>query len=171
MGRRKCTFPFIYNRNLPSLPLPPLSTTIARTPPAFQKLSGSLEIREVIEMIPMLALNNENSVPGVNWSDFMLSYCQRVRVYLYDLPSRTGHDELLDSAISCVSSGLKWLLSGSERPAEMDSKTLALYGEALKRLQQALDDSVESRSAHTLCATQLLFLFEVGTCIPLSCAP
>lgn len=119
-------------------------------------------------MIPLVALNKEHVSPDVDWSDFMLSYCQRMRVYLYDLPSRSGHDELLDSAIKCVASGLRWLLSGSERPAEMDAKTLALYGEALRRLQLALQDPVESKSSHTLCATQLLFLFEVSTLMQLA---
>lgn len=95
----------------------------------------------------------------------MLSYSQRIRVFIYDLPGRTGYHEALDAAVKCVASALRHLVYGSAQAAS-DTQTLALYGDALRKLQSSLNDPNDSRSAHTLCATQLLFLYEVRS--PLS---
>lgn len=153
VSRRKCTWPFISSYNPPK-PAP--------APASHPQISGSADIRDLIELIPLAATVDKYSSSQLDYFGFMLSYSQRIRVFIYDLPGRTGYHEALDAAVKCVASALRHLVYGSAQ-ASSDAQTLELYGDALRKLQSSLNDPNDSRSAHTLCATQLLFLYEVSS--------
>jgi hypothetical protein len=79
--------------------------------------------------------------------------------YLHHLPSRYGYVECLTLATDCVVARLKQMVLG--RDNSEDEYVISLYVKALKSLQIALDDPEQSLHAETLCATELLSLFEV----------
>lgn len=81
-------------------------------------------------------------------------------LYLEYLPARLGRNRALDSTIDCVARALRNLCL----PADGRSNVgiLQSYSKALKHLQKNLEDSGDYLSAETLCATQLLGIFEVS---------
>lgn len=79
--------------------------------------------------------------------------------YLSYLPSRYGHITCLNCATDCVVARLRQIASPS---LVRSSSVVSLYVNALKSLQSALDDPIQSLHPETLCATELLTLFEVG---------
>ncbi|CEJ91510.1 hypothetical protein VHEMI07213 [[Torrubiella] hemipterigena] len=93
----------------------------------------------------------------------MLGCCARVERYLYEIPMRSGYSEALDSAVDCVAAALHVRYSHGSLRAKYLKTALMLYGRTLKQLQKALDDREKSLSTLTLCATQLLFLYEALT--------
>lgn len=95
-----------------------------------------------------------------DWAACMRSYSQRMNTYVFELPMRTGYHPVLDGAVKCVAAALRCRLTKGMETTPFGLETLQFYDSALKTLQRALDDPVESMSSHTLCATQLLFLFE-----------
>ncbi|KAL7823753.1 hypothetical protein V8C26DRAFT_383739 [Trichoderma gracile] len=77
------------------------------------------------------------------------------------IPSRYGHVSLLRHATDCVIAKLQYESQPAEhRSAKSDVKALMHYQKALKALQQALLDEMEWAKPETLCATQLLGIFE-----------
>ena len=86
--------------------------------------------------------------------------CSQLAAYVDFLPARSGHSLTLDSAIQCLVAGLRDLAL----PAEYRSpiKTLTSYSRALECLQSSLSHPKQRLSSETLCATQLLGIFEVG---------
>ncbi|KAL7945383.1 hypothetical protein V8C42DRAFT_55866 [Trichoderma barbatum] len=77
------------------------------------------------------------------------------------IPSRYGHVSLLRHATDCVIAKLQYLSQREEdRPPKGDVKALMHYQKALKALQHALLDEREWAQPETLCATQLLGIFE-----------
>lgn len=78
------------------------------------------------------------------------------------IPSRYGHVLLLRHATDCVIAKLHYLSQQEEdRSPKDDVKALMHYQKALKALQQALFDEREWAKPETLCATQLLGIYEV----------
>ncbi|PTB42386.1 hypothetical protein M441DRAFT_67918 [Trichoderma asperellum CBS 433.97] len=77
------------------------------------------------------------------------------------IPSRYGHVRLLRHATDCVIAKLQYLSQPEEnRSPKGDLKALMHYQKALKTLQEALLDEREWAKPETLCATQLLGIFE-----------
>ncbi|EHK25946.1 uncharacterized protein TRIVIDRAFT_218117 [Trichoderma virens Gv29-8] len=77
------------------------------------------------------------------------------------IPSRYGHVSLLRHATDCVIAKLQYQSQRVEdRSPKGDVKALMHYHKALKALQQALLDEREWAKPETLCATQLLGIFE-----------
>lgn len=77
------------------------------------------------------------------------------------IPSRYGHVSLLRHATDCVIAKLHYESQPVEhRSPKSDVKALMYYQKALKALQQALLDEREWAKPETLCATQLLGIFE-----------
>lgn len=79
--------------------------------------------------------------------------------YLSYLPSRYGHGSCLDHATDCVVARLRQMVSPATHYDE--ARVVSLYVKALKSLQLALDDPSQCLQPETLCATELLTLFEV----------
>lgn len=79
------------------------------------------------------------------------------------IPSRYGHVLLLRHATDCVIAKLQYESQPAEYRSPMgDVKAIMYYQKALRALQQALLDECEWAKPETLCATQLLGIFEVG---------
>ncbi|PNP53544.1 hypothetical protein THARTR1_06238 [Trichoderma harzianum] len=77
------------------------------------------------------------------------------------IPSRYGHVSLLRHATDCVIAKLQYQSQREEdRSPKGDVKALMHYQKALKALQHALLDEREWAKPETLCATQLLGIFE-----------
>lgn len=90
--------------------------------------------------------------------------------YMQHLPRTCGHNELLDSSMRCVAEALR--IQCMKMPQYEHSVTdvvsskryktmLVFYSAALAQLQLALNDPERSVAVETLCATILLYAFEV----------
>lgn len=86
----------------------------------------------------------------------------RMKAYLFELPARVGHNEALDSAVACVAAALRLRHGLQIGDASFTQYTIRLYGQALRMLQRALQDTRTSCSPEILCATELLCVFEVS---------
>jgi len=84
--------------------------------------------------------------------------------YLNFIPARYEDSPLLHSVLFCVAAQSRWLLQPLSVTTE--SAILTAYGNALQRLQEALDDSEARLHPDVLCATQVLGLFEVSVATP-----
>lgn len=115
-------------------------------------------------MLPLINIGYTSEEYKMNRPNFLLSLSERMNPYVFDLPSRAGHSELLDSIVKCVSAALRWHSSSSTEPngRALPATLLQLYGNGVRMLRQALDDPLRSRDAEVLCATQLLCVFEVS---------
>lgn len=91
------------------------------------------------------------------------------RKLLCFISSRYGYVSSLSHATDCVVAKLQQMIQPLKyRPAaEVEANVLLHYTKALRALQVALDDETQRTTAETLCATELLGVFEV--CI--SCCP
>ena len=104
-----------------------------------------------------------------------------LRTCIEFLPSITGYDLALDSAVACVANALRCChlspqevqdasqgssLTASSSSAEQitlyKDRSLMLYARALKDLQHGLEDQQRSVRAELLLATVLLMYFEVS---------
>lgn len=87
----------------------------------------------------------------------------RLSLYISHLPRRAGHNIALDSAVKCVSSAFRRLYLPLDVDRVVSLRTSrSLYSQALQNLQRALRDPQEAVSAETLCASDLLCMFEVS---------
>lgn len=76
------------------------------------------------------------------------------------VPSRYGQTPSLTYAVDCVVERLRWIVNLNRIPKE-DSAVASRYVKALKCLQSALDDAEQCLTPETLCAVELLGIFEV----------
>lgn len=84
------------------------------------------------------------------------------RAFLSGIPSRYGHVPCLTLAVDCVLTKMRHVLSDcSPRSTAQLLSTLMAYNKALKALQLALDSTETQMKAETLCATEILGVFEV----------
>lgn len=130
-------------------------------PPQFV---GTLDVRDLIHLAPSLATATHTVEPSADWYEFIRARVRELTSYIFYLPSRSGHDNALDSAIRCTASGFReFAQSGSDSLSlfRTGEKSVALYTSALRELQTALQDPKRSTSAEVLCATELLCIFEV----------
>lgn len=126
------------------------------------QIYGSAAIKDLINFLPnVLSLLNFDIAqnPAIASQGQLLVRCGQLTAYIDFLPSRSGHSLALDSAIQCLVAGLRDLAL----PAAYQSsiKTLACYSRALEALQDSLSQPRQRFSSETLCATQLLGIFEV----------
>ena len=86
------------------------------------------------------------------------------RTFISYVPSRYGQVPCLTLAVDCVVAKMRHLLSGSS-PGNSPTLYVALgsYNKALRAVQAALNDTVSRMSPETLCAIELLGIFEVRT--------
>ena len=78
------------------------------------------------------------------------------------IPSRYGHVPSLSHATDCVVAKLQQVIEPpTRRKAAAESAVLLCYNKALRALQADLDDKDRSLMPETLCATELLCIFEV----------
>ncbi|KAF7560389.1 hypothetical protein G7046_g3751 [Stylonectria norvegica] len=76
--------------------------------------------------------------------------------------SRYDHASALSHATDCVVSKLQHMMQPSHgQSLNGESTVLFLYTKALRSLQAALDDEAQRTTAETLCATELLSMFEM----------
>ena len=83
--------------------------------------------------------------------------CRQWSYFSY-IPSRYGHLSCLDDAARCVISRVRGWLNGETSPK---ATVLSLYSKALNSLQAAVNDSVLCTKPETLCATEVLSIYEV----------
>lgn len=126
------------------------------------QLYGSAAVKELVVLAPQLPSLLELGLPVSPASavtGLLAVRCSQLAIYLVFLPSRSGHSMALDSAILCLVAGPHDLA----KPAAQRSsaKTLASYSRALHYLQRSLDHLTQRYSSETLCATQLLGIFEL----------
>ncbi|KAL8713081.1 MAG: hypothetical protein Q9225_006846 [Loekoesia sp. 1 TL-2023] len=83
--------------------------------------------------------------------------CRRWSYFSY-MPWRYGHTKCLDDALCCVAARVRqWLTD----PGTPNDRVLLLYSRAVKSLQAALDDPVQSMEPDVLCATEVLSIFQL----------
>lgn len=86
----------------------------------------------------------------------------RSRRLLSFIPSRYGHVPSITHATDCLIARLGHIIqSGGKLSARRDLATLKSYARALKSLQEAIDDEKLRITPETLCAAEILGLFEV----------
>jgi hypothetical protein len=138
---------------------------IDRVPPyqlTLPQFNGTVEGAELLLLAPLTTIHIGRAAReylSANLLRFILPSRGEEASYVTHVPCRLGHEVALDHAVQCVVAAFHALHSQSSSK----QKTLSLYMCALKSLQQAIDDPERSLSAETLCATQLLCLFEVST--------
>ncbi|KAH6885437.1 hypothetical protein B0T10DRAFT_95609 [Thelonectria olida] len=78
------------------------------------------------------------------------------------ITSRYGDVPALQYATDCVTAKLQQILRSPDSPSIDGENTILLhYTKALRALQAALEDETQRMAAETLCATELLAVFEV----------
>lgn len=132
-----------------------------QNPPQFV---GTIDIRDLVDLLPALARATHSVEQRSDWQEFIRARVRELTSYIFYLPSRSGHDPALDSAIRATASGFReFAQHGGDMPSLFRTrhKSLSLYMEALAELQKALENPVRCTSAEVLCATELLCIFEV----------
>lgn len=136
--------------------------SIARAPPSVPQLNGSIDIRDLLGLVPQMSkyvsdtfMNN----PANANVEHILFGGQQMALFLDFLPSRLGYNKTLDKAITSVVCALRdiCLPDGARSPV----KTLWNYTQALELMQRSLADPTECLSPEVLCAVHLLGIFEV----------
>lgn len=138
---------------------------IVQSPPAIPRLNGTEDVADLVQLISVSNTRTSTNKDHYGRPDLPFAMSQRsALLYVFSLPRRTGHEPALDMAIRCVATILRRRRSRDPSIKGPPPGALMLYGEALRKLQEALNDKTRSRSAETLGATILLLLFEV--CVP-----
>jgi hypothetical protein len=141
------------------------SALIPRSPSVLPRFAATAESRDLVLLAPLTAVHLSRTAikyVSANISQFILSPDEERSSYVFHVPYRSGHDDALDRAVECVIAAFHGLyLSDASRYLSV-LVPLSLYTRALISLQHALDDPKRSHSAETLCATQLLCIFEVS---------
>jgi hypothetical protein len=84
------------------------------------------------------------------------------RKLLSFIPSRYGQVSSLSHATDCVVAKLRQIIQPPNcMSARGEAIVLSHYSKALRALQAALDDETQQLTPETLCATELLGVFEV----------
>lgn len=129
---------------------------------AAPQLYSSAQMNDLIHLVPYITslvqydcLKN----PANMRNDHLTLNCANLAMYVEFLPSRLGYSSSLDSAIQCVVGALRDLTLPLEQRTPVT--TLVSYTKALKHLQRSIADAEQCQKSETLCATQLLGIFEV----------
>lgn len=158
----------------------PQSCALTSRRPGSPGLDVTADVRDILHLAPFLCselIARKSQIGNTRqFSPFALSGGRDLVSYMHYLPQTCGGGGVLDIATSCVAQAVRKLctehfqlrLHPSEASEQDETRHLqALYAEALKRLQLALQDSECSLQVETLCATILLCTFEV--CPPPIC--
>lgn len=140
--------------------------TVPASPSSLPQLDGSAACRDIILLGPLLSsrdLHPSSLLPHEAKAQFLMSRSKRLASYVFHIPSRSGHNSTLDSAVACVAAVVREVYSYEGTPSKFrcSAQSLALYGLALQNLHTSLQSAERSLEAETLCATELLGLFEV----------
>ena len=132
-----------------------------QAPPSTPRLHGTAAVRDLLNMLSVITANASQFAIS-NAKSTTLEYhaasLKETIIYLEFLPSRLGRDAALDSTIECTALALRDIyLPESARSL---TAIYSAYARALKYLQSSIQ-STEYLSSETLCATQLLGIFEV----------
>lgn len=125
-----------------------------------------LRIRYGVDLLDLSALTNfhvsQGTVTSLSQAPSLLRHIVRSRQwsYLDYLPRGTAASVALDRASQCVAARLHEFLYCPSEPTS--SAVLRLYASALQALQAEIEDSSVCLSPATLCATQLLGLYEAS---------
>ena len=135
---------------------------------AVPELNGTAECRDLILLGPVVSARDSHPKifsPQDAKAQFMMTRSKRLGSFIFHIPARSGRNTTLDSAVACVAAALREFCASEATPLHFvcSSKSLSLYGVALHNLHTALADPELSVKAETLCATELLGVFEVCT--------
>lgn len=143
-----------------ALDLQPRPPTVARSPRALPQFSSSKDYSDLVLLGREII--NLRSVFVHSHARLLMSPSEQLASYTRHLPSRSGYSVAMDSAVECVTAALRALkLPVTVQPTALTSAR-ALYSRALSSLKDALYHPTHSVSAETLCAIDLLCIFEVG---------
>ncbi|OBT82994.1 hypothetical protein VE02_08522 [Pseudogymnoascus sp. 03VT05] len=136
----------------------PEITIIYRNQPVSLNINNSLELAI---LSPLTTLHISRTAIGYFTKPSYLSgtsYYENCS-YLRDLPRRYGYSACLDSAIDCVAEKTRESISPVASPPISNSR--ALYIKALRDLRLSLSLPANCIAAETLCASELLVLWEL----------
>lgn len=86
---------------------------------------------------------------------------QQLGSYFEELPARLGQSSALDAVVECfVTSYARRYLPSTEQSSSDRATELAVYGNAVRTLREALYDPFAQDCEETLCAALSLFLYE-----------
>lgn len=125
-----------------------------------------LRIRYGVDLLDLSALTNfhvsQGTVTSLSQAPSLLKHIVRSRQwsYLDYLPRCRVESAALERASQCVAARLQEFLSCPSEPTS--PAVLRLYASALQALQAEIEDSNVCLSPATLCATQLLGLYEAS---------
>lgn len=126
-------------------------------------LHGTAEARDLLHLMWETS-RTVNEAAMVSPKSAILEYigsaAKPLMLYLEFLPARLGRNRALDSTVDCVAKALRNFCLPADGRSNVSM--LQSYSKALKHLQKNLEDSGDYLSADTLCATQLLGIFEVS---------
>lgn len=140
---------------------------LARPPPTpLARIHQAEEGRTLLSLSPLTAIHIgrlaiRNTSAAMSLSNHTLCPKQEQSSYIFHIPCRLGHDDVLDDAAGCVYAAFRELNTAGRPRLSHSTTSIALYTRALRSLQRALYDAKRSRTAETLCATALLGIFEV----------
>lgn len=126
-------------------------------------LNGTAEARDLLHLMWETNRTVDESAmasPKSAVLEYIGSAGKPLMLYLEYLPARLGRNTALDSTIDCVARALRNFCFPADGRSNVG--VLQSYSKALKHLQKNLEDSGDYLSAETLCATQLLGIFEVS---------
>lgn len=133
------------------------------SPSYVPRINGSSEVMDLIYLVPrisQISLRPQVDDPSASLPGFVGTQDSRLSFYVDHLPARLGHSDTMDSAVDAVANAMRDLFKPSAN--RTSSRTFYLYAKALKHLQLSLQSSKDCFTPETLCATQLLGIFEVG---------
>ncbi|KAH8693575.1 hypothetical protein BGW36DRAFT_207431 [Talaromyces proteolyticus] len=139
---------------------------IPPSPSALPQFSGTAESADLLLLAPLTTIHVGRAAIeylSVNILQFVLPSYEKHASYVSHVPCRWGQEVALDHAVGCVVAAFHALHIRDNTQSLSKHKPLSLYTRALQFLQQALKDPKRSLSAETLCATELLCLFEYLT--------
>lgn len=132
-------------------------------PKSTAQLGSSVQVRDLLLLIPLAARLTPNATASraVDFeTQYHLSRVRNLASYLFELPRMAGHSPTLDNTIECVVAALR---NQFMPPNGLDErKALLLYTRSLRDLQLAVRDPKLCLAGETLCATQLLCIYEVS---------
>lgn len=138
------------------------------------QFNATADVADIIYLAPVLFSRPLRQILNPMSTEYATSHAtsqgRELVSYMHHLPRTCGHNELLDSSMQCVAEALRIQCMKSPRDERSTSgvvsskryKTmLVFYSAALAQLQVALNDPEQSVAVETLCATILLYTFEV----------
>ena len=139
---------------------------LARQPGPPPQAKAPIDIMDIMYLVPVLADDANTVKMGPKIIESVHFPGRELETYAQYLPSRMGHSSLLDTAVRCVAHVFRefycrYTTANYVPNSVKQMETTFLYTQALAGLQKALNSARESLKPETLCATELLYMFEV----------